>query len=40
MAWEAHEQRSYLSELLDLAYATGRRISAICQLRYDDLRLE
>ena len=34
------KQRSYLSELLDLAYATGRRISAICQLRYDDLRLE
>ena len=34
------KQRSYLSELLDLAYATGRRISAICQLRYNDLRLE
>jgi len=34
------KQRSYLSELLDLAYATGRRISAICQLRYEDLRLE
>jgi integrase len=31
--------RSYLSELLDLANGTGRRISAICQLRYDDLRL-
>jgi len=34
------KQRSYLSELLDLAHATGRRISAICQLRYEDLRLE
>ena len=34
------KQRSYLSEILDLAYATGRRISAICQLRYDDVRLE
>ncbi|HEX6030517.1 MAG TPA: tyrosine-type recombinase/integrase, partial [Tepidiformaceae bacterium] len=31
--------RSYLSELLDIAQGTGRRISAICQLRYDDLRL-
>lgn len=31
---------SYLPELLDLAYSTGRRISAICALRYDDLRLD
>ena len=31
--------RSYLSELLDLAHGTGRRISAICALRYEDLRL-
>jgi len=29
-------QRSYLSELLDLAAGTGRRISAICQLRYEN----
>ena len=32
-------QRSYASELLDLAVATGRRISAICALTYADLRL-
>lgn len=31
---------SYLPELLDLAFATGRRIGAICALRYDDLRLD
>jgi integrase len=30
---------SYLPELLDLAFGTGRRISAILQLRYEDLRL-
>jgi len=34
------EVPSYLPELLDLAYATGRRISAICALRYSDLRLD
>ena len=33
-------QRSYLSEVLDLAFGTGRRISAIRSLRYDDLRLD
>lgn len=33
------EVPSYLPELLDLAYATGRRISAILALTYDDLRL-
>lgn len=33
-------RRSYLSELLDLAHDTGRRITAICALRYQDLRLE
>jgi integrase len=33
-------QRSYLSEVLDVVNGTGRRISAICQLRYEDLRLE
>jgi len=31
---------SYLPELLDLAFATGRRIGAITQLRYRDLRLD
>lgn len=30
---------SWLPELLDLAQHTGRRIGAICALRYDDLRL-
>ena len=39
--WEGRRrvQRSYLSELLDLANGTARRISAICKLRYEDLRL-
>lgn len=32
--------RSHLSELLDLANGTGRRLSAICALRYEDLRLD
>jgi len=32
--------RSYLSELLDVVEGTGRRISAVCALRLDDLRLE
>jgi hypothetical protein len=32
--------RSYLSELLDIVNGTGRRISAVCQLRYEDLRLD
>jgi hypothetical protein len=31
--------RSYLPELLDIANGTGRRIRAICELHYDDLRL-
>ena len=31
--------RSYLAELSDIAQGTGRRISAICQLRYEDLQL-
>ncbi len=34
------EQRSYLSELLDIVNGTGRRISAVCRLRYEDLRLD
>jgi integrase len=40
--WDGHRHRtrSYLVELLDLAYGTGRRISAICALRYEDLQLE
>jgi integrase len=33
-------QRSYLSELLDIVNGTGRRISAVCALRYDDLKLD
>jgi integrase len=32
--------RSYLSEILDIAHGTGRRIAAICQLRAEDVRLE
>jgi integrase len=36
---ERVEVRSYLSELLDIAAGTGRRISAICGLRFDDLNL-
>jgi len=32
--------RSYLSELLEIANGTGRRISAICQLTFDDLQLD
>lgn len=31
---------SYLPQLLVLAYGTGRRIGAICALRYEDLRLD
>ena len=31
--------RSYLSELVDLAWHTGRRVQAILKLRYQDLRL-
>lgn len=40
--WDGHRRpgRSYLSELLDIAHGTGRRISAICALRYEDLQLE
>ena len=34
------EVRSYLSELLDIVNGTGRRISAVCKLTYEDLRLE
>lgn len=39
--WEGkrEERRSYLSELVDLANGTGRRLSAICSLRFEDLRL-
>jgi integrase len=33
------EVPSWLPDLLDLAYSTGRRIGAICALRYSDLRL-
>ena len=37
---EVETVRSALSELLDLANGTGRRLSAICALRYEDLRLD
>lgn len=30
-------QRSHLSELLDTVNGTGRRIFAVCQLRYPDV---
>lgn len=32
-------RRSHLSELLDIVNGTGRRLSAVCRLTYDDLRL-
>ena len=32
--------RSHLSELLDIVNGTGRRISAICQLTYEDVMLD
>jgi integrase len=36
----SHDQaRSYLSELIDIANGTGRRLSAICSLTLADLRL-
>ena len=40
--WDGHRKkyRSYLSELLDIANGTGRRISAVCALRYEDLQLD
>ena len=31
--------RSYLSEILDIVSGTGRRLSAVLQLRYEDLQL-
>ena len=34
------EQRSYLSELLDIVNGTGRRISAVCRLTYEDLKTD
>ena len=36
----AHKERSYLSELLTIINGTARRISAVCQLKHEDLRLE
>ena len=40
--WDGRRRkhRSYLSELLDIANGTGRRISAVCELRYEDLELD
>ena len=32
-------QRSYLSEILDIVNGTGRRLSAVCSLTYEDLSL-
>ncbi len=34
------EERSYLSEILDLVNGTGRRITAVLSLQYQDLRLD
>jgi integrase len=36
----ARKERSYLSELLTIVNGTARRISAVCQLRHEDLRLD
>lgn len=33
-------QRSYLSEILDIVNGTGRRVTAVLKLRYEDLRLD
>lgn len=33
------EVRSHLSELLDIINGTGRRLSAVCRLRFENLRL-
>jgi integrase len=40
--WQAtrREVRSYLSEILDIVNGTGRRITPVCSLRYQDLRLD
>lgn len=37
---EHHEQPSYLPEILDLMHHTGHRISAILQLRWQDILFE
>ncbi|MEO7986929.1 MAG: tyrosine-type recombinase/integrase [Gemmatimonadales bacterium] len=39
--WDGHrrERRSYLAEILDLVAGTGRRITPVCFLRAEDLRL-
>jgi len=34
------EERSYLSELLDIVNGTGRRLSPVTKLTYEDLRLD
>ncbi len=34
------EQRSYLSEILDIIDGTGRRLSAVCKLTCEDQRLQ
>lgn len=42
VCWNAKRetQRAYLSEILDMVNGTGRRISAVCALRYENLRLD
>lgn len=39
--WDGHrhKRRSYLPEILDIVAGTGRRITAVCSLRAEDLRL-
>lgn len=41
VAWTGQTQRvrSHLSELLDIVAGTGRRLSAVCRLTYEDVRL-
>lgn len=34
------DERSYLAELLEVVWGTGRRISAVLALRFEDLRLD
>ncbi len=40
--WEGQRRktRSYLTEVLDIAQGTGRRVTPILRLRYEDLRLD
>lgn len=40
--WDGHRRirRSYLAEILDIVAGTGRRITAVCSLLVEDLRLQ